>query len=73
IPTEVDQEIARLKLQALGIYIDSLTDDQIEYINSWQSGTYLVDFLGIGFCLSLFLFSHRGAKEEITIVIIKFS
>ncbi|WP_066377711.1 MULTISPECIES: adenosylhomocysteinase [unclassified Anabaena] len=39
IPTEVDQEIARLKLQALGIAIDSLTADQIEYINSWQSGT----------------------------------
>lgn len=39
IPTEVDQEIARLKLQALGIYIDSLTPDQIEYINSWTSGT----------------------------------
>ncbi|MCF4969439.1 adenosylhomocysteinase [Nostoc sp. CMAA1605] len=39
VPTEVDQEIARLKLQALGIYIDSLTPDQIEYINSWQSGT----------------------------------
>jgi adenosylhomocysteinase len=39
IPTEVDQEIARLKLQALGIYIDSLTVDQVEYINSWQSGT----------------------------------
>jgi adenosylhomocysteinase len=39
IPTEVDQEIARLKLQALGISIDSLTPDQIEYINSWTSGT----------------------------------
>jgi adenosylhomocysteinase len=39
VPTEVDQEIARLKLQALGIYIDSLTSEQIEYINSWQSGT----------------------------------
>ncbi|GCL39730.1 MULTISPECIES: adenosylhomocysteinase [Sphaerospermopsis] len=39
IPTEVDQEIARLKLQALGIAIDSLTADQVEYINSWQSGT----------------------------------
>ncbi|MEB3148427.1 MAG: adenosylhomocysteinase [Sphaerospermopsis sp.] len=39
IPTEVDQEIARLKLEALGIYIDSLTADQVEYINSWQSGT----------------------------------
>lgn len=34
VPTEVDQEIARLKLEALGIYIDSLTPDQIEYINS---------------------------------------
>ncbi|MBW4560125.1 MAG: adenosylhomocysteinase [Mojavia pulchra JT2-VF2] len=39
IPTEVDQEIARLKLQALGIKIDTLTADQIEYINSWTSGT----------------------------------
>ncbi|MBD2454199.1 adenosylhomocysteinase [Nostoc sp. FACHB-87] len=39
IPTEVDQEIARLKLEAIGIYIDSLTPDQIEYINSWTSGT----------------------------------
>ncbi|MBD2436936.1 adenosylhomocysteinase [Nostoc sp. FACHB-110] len=39
IPTEVDQEIARLKLQAIGIHIDSLTADQIEYINSWTSGT----------------------------------
>ncbi|MBG1265035.1 adenosylhomocysteinase [Nostoc sp. WHI] len=39
IPVEVDQEIARLKLQAIGITIDSLTADQIEYINSWTSGT----------------------------------
>jgi adenosylhomocysteinase len=28
-----------LKLQAMGIAIDSLTADQIEYINSWTSGT----------------------------------
>ncbi|MBH8576751.1 adenosylhomocysteinase [Nostocaceae cyanobacterium CENA369] len=39
IPVEVDQEIARLKLQAIGINIDALTPDQIEYINSWTSGT----------------------------------
>ena len=39
IPTEVDQEIARLKLQAMGIAIDSLTNEQTEYINSWTSGT----------------------------------
>lgn len=39
IPTEVDQEIARLKLQAMGITIDSLTTEQIEYMNSWTSGT----------------------------------
>jgi len=39
IPVEVDKEIARLKLQALGIKIDSLTSDQIKYINSWTSGT----------------------------------
>jgi adenosylhomocysteinase len=39
IPREVDEEIARLKLQAMGIFIDSLTADQIEYINSWTSGS----------------------------------
>ncbi|MFN9174865.1 MAG: adenosylhomocysteinase [Synechocystis sp.] len=39
IPKELDQEIARLKLQAMGIEIDSLTADQLEYINSWASGT----------------------------------
>lgn len=39
IPTEIDQEIARLKLQAMGIAIDSLTSEQLEYINSWTSGT----------------------------------
>ncbi|NJP09121.1 MAG: adenosylhomocysteinase [Leptolyngbyaceae cyanobacterium RU_5_1] len=39
IPTEVDQEIARLKLQALGVQIDALTSEQVKYINSWTSGT----------------------------------
>jgi len=39
IPTEVDQEIARLKLQAMGIAIDTLTAEQVEYMNSWTSGT----------------------------------
>jgi len=39
IPTEIDQNIARLKLQAMGIAIDSLTAEQEEYINSWTSGT----------------------------------
>ncbi|MEN9222915.1 MAG: adenosylhomocysteinase [Thermostichus sp. BF3_bins_97] len=39
IPVEVDQEIAALKLKAMGIQIDSLTDVQIEYGNSWTAGT----------------------------------
>ena len=39
IPTELDQDIARLKLKAMGITIDTLTDDQIEYMNSWTEGT----------------------------------
>jgi adenosylhomocysteinase len=39
IPEAADKEIARLKLQAMGIEIDSLTTAQIEYINSWTSGT----------------------------------
>jgi adenosylhomocysteinase len=39
IPVELDQEIARIKLAAMGINIDSLTAEQTEYINSWTSGT----------------------------------
>lgn len=39
IPAEVDKEIARLKLQAMGIAVDSLTPEQTEYINSWTVGT----------------------------------
>jgi adenosylhomocysteinase len=39
IPTELDQEIARLKLQAMGIALDTLTPEQVEYTNSWTMGT----------------------------------
>ncbi|MDR2108813.1 MAG: adenosylhomocysteinase [Coriobacteriales bacterium] len=38
-PDEIDESIARLKLQALGIAIDTLTDEQSAYLNSWQMGT----------------------------------
>ncbi|MEO1590474.1 MAG: adenosylhomocysteinase [Cyanobacteria bacterium J06632_22] len=39
IPDEVDQEIAALKLKAMGIEIDELTADQKVYMNSWTVGT----------------------------------
>ncbi|MBN1967291.1 MAG: adenosylhomocysteinase [Anaerolineae bacterium] len=39
IPTEIDQEIARLKLAAMNIDIDTLTDEQVKYLNQWQEGT----------------------------------
>jgi len=39
LPAEVDQEIASLKLRALGISIDTLTAEQLEYITSWETGT----------------------------------
>jgi adenosylhomocysteinase len=39
IPAAVDAEIARLKLEAMGIYIDKLTDEQESYLNQWQEGT----------------------------------
>ena len=38
-PEEVDQEIASLKLQAMEIEMDTLTAEQVEYINSWTVGT----------------------------------
>lgn len=39
IPAEIDREIARLKLVAMGIQLDTLTEEQITYMNSWTSGT----------------------------------
>lgn len=39
LPKEVDQEIAALKLRALGVSIDTLTAEQLEYISSWETGT----------------------------------
>jgi adenosylhomocysteinase len=39
IPEEIDQEIARFKLEAMGIEIDVLTPEQEAYLNSWQEGT----------------------------------
>ena len=39
LPKEVDMEIASLKLRALGIAIDTLTAEQLEYITSWETGT----------------------------------
>jgi adenosylhomocysteinase len=39
LPQEVDTEIASLKLKALGINIDQLTAEQIEYLSSWETGT----------------------------------
>ncbi len=39
LPKEVDAEIASLKLRALGISIDTLTAEQVEYISSWETGT----------------------------------
>ena len=39
IPTDLDKEIARLKLEALGVTLDKLTREQVKYLSSWQEGT----------------------------------
>jgi adenosylhomocysteinase len=39
VPEHIDQEVARLKLTSMGIGIDSLSDEQREYLKSWQEGT----------------------------------
>jgi adenosylhomocysteinase len=39
VPAEIDAEIARIKLEAMGITIDKLSDKQLKYLNSWQEGT----------------------------------
>ena len=39
VPSEIDEFIARLKLDSMGITIDTLTDEQVEYLSSWEQGT----------------------------------
>jgi adenosylhomocysteinase len=39
VPDEIDQEIARLKLETMGIAIDELTEEQAKYLASWDEGT----------------------------------
>ncbi|MCB9006969.1 MAG: adenosylhomocysteinase [Ardenticatenaceae bacterium] len=39
VPEEIDQRIAAIKLQAMGVNIDTLTQRQEKYLNSWQEGT----------------------------------
>ena len=39
IPAAVDDEIARLKLETMGVHIDVLTEEQVQYLSSWEMGT----------------------------------
>jgi adenosylhomocysteinase len=39
VPVEIDKEVARLKLHAMGVEIDTLTAEQDSYLHSWQQGT----------------------------------
>jgi adenosylhomocysteinase len=39
VPFEIDQEIARLKLESMGVEIDTLTPEQEKYLSSWEMGT----------------------------------
>jgi adenosylhomocysteinase len=39
VPREIDEEVARLKLRAMGVEIDTLTADQERYLHSWDQGT----------------------------------
>ena len=39
VPDEIDREVARLKLEAMGVAIDPMTDEQAQYVRSWELGT----------------------------------
>jgi adenosylhomocysteinase len=39
VPEEIDNRVAEVKLQTLGIEIDTLTEEQLHYLNSWDMGT----------------------------------
>ena len=39
LPEEIDIEISKLQLEAVGVKFDVLTEEQIKYLSSWQEGT----------------------------------
>jgi adenosylhomocysteinase len=39
VPEAIDAEVARLKLEALGITLDAMTPEQAAYVASWKQGT----------------------------------
>jgi len=39
VPKDIDREVSRLKLSAMGMSIDKLTPEQVKYLSSWQEGT----------------------------------
>jgi adenosylhomocysteinase len=39
VPVQIDKDVARLKLHAMGVEIDTLTDEQDRYLHSWEQGT----------------------------------
>jgi len=39
VPEEIDRRVARLKLETMGVDIDKLTEEQVEYMGSWEEGT----------------------------------
>ncbi len=39
MPKDLDQQVARMKLEAMGVRIDRLTPEQEQYLASWSEGT----------------------------------
>ncbi len=39
VPAEIDEWVSRLKLESMGVRIDTLTDEQVKYLSSWKMGT----------------------------------
>ena len=39
VPVDIDREVARLKLETMGVRIDELTAEQKSYLEGWQEGT----------------------------------
>jgi adenosylhomocysteinase len=39
VPEDIDEQIARLKLESRGIFIEGMTPEQVEYYHSWKHGT----------------------------------
>ena len=65
VPADIDAEIARLKLEARGIFLDGMTEEQLRYTSSWQHGTCRARVSGQGAAVGRRCWSSAAAPRRL--------